>query len=164
MKIIISLIVGAVLGIGSLQIPVVQKMIGKSLAPQMIIEVESPLDFYDTLDQLVENAKAAGWKVPSKWRVNFQRNLERVTGVDIGPNEVIKMCEPHAAVKMLKHDEFKLLTTMMPCTIAVYEKSNGKTYISMMNMDMLGLMYGGEIAEIAKELAPQMKKMVTLSK
>ncbi len=164
MKIIISLIVGAILGIGSLQIPAVQKMIGKSLAPQMLIEVESPLDFYDTLDQLVENAKAAGWKVPSKWRVNFQRNLERVTGVDIGPNEVIKMCEPEAAVRMLKHDEYKLLTTMMPCTIAVYEKSNGKTYISMMNMEILGLMYGGEIAEIAKELAPQMKKMVTLSK
>ncbi|MEA1888449.1 MAG: DUF302 domain-containing protein [Pseudomonadota bacterium] len=164
MKIIISLIVGAVLGIGSLQIPAVQKMIGKSLAPQMLIEVESPLDFYDTLDKLEENAKAAGWKVPKKWRVNFQRNLERVTGVDIGPNEVIKMCEPEAAVKMLKHDEYKLLTTMMPCTIAVYEKSNGKTYISMMNMEILGLMYGGEIAEIANELAPQMRKMVTLSK
>ena len=164
MKIIISLIVGAILGIGSLQIPAVQQMIGKSLAPQMLIEVESPLDFYDTLDKIVENAKAEGWKVPKKWRVNFQRNLEKVTGEDIGPNEVIKMCEPHAAVKMLKHDEFKLLTTMMPCTIAVYEKSNGKTYISMMNMDMLGLMYGGEIAEIAKDLAPQMKKMVTLSK
>ncbi len=164
MKIIISLIVGAILGIGSLQIPAVQQMIGKSLAPQMLIEVESPLDFYDTLDQLVENAKAAGWKVPEKWRVNFQRNLLRVTGVDIGPNEVIKMCEPEAAVRMLKHDEYKLLTTMMPCTIAVYEKSNGKTYISMMNMEILGLMYGGEIAEIAKELAPQMKKMVTLSK
>jgi uncharacterized protein (DUF302 family) len=164
MKIIISLIIGAVLGIASLQIPAVQKMIGKSLAPKMLIEVESPLDFYDTLDKLEENAKAAGWKVPKKWRVNFQRNLERVTGVDIGPNEVIKMCEPEAAVKMLKHDEYKILTTMMPCTIAVYEKSNGKTYISMMNMEILGLMYGGEIAEIAKELAPQMKKMVTLSK
>ena len=164
MKIIISLIVGAVLGIGSLQIPAVQKIIGKSLAPQMLIEVESPLDFYDTLDKLEENAKAAGWKVPEKWRVNFQRNLKRVTGVDIGPNEVIKMCEPEAAVRILKHDQYKLLTTMMPCTIAVYEKSNGKTYISMMNMEILGLMYGGEIAEIANELAPQMKKMVTLSK
>jgi hypothetical protein len=31
-------------------------------------------------------------------------------------------------------------------------------------MEILGMMYGGEIAEIAKELAPQMKKMVTLSK
>jgi len=164
MKIIISLIVGAILGIAALQLPQVQQVIGKSLAPQMLLEIESPLDFYDTLDKLVENAKAEGWKVPKKWRVNFQRNLEKVTGEDIGPNEVIKMCEPFAAVKMLKHDKYKLLTAMMPCTIAVYEKSDGKTYISMMNMNMLGLMYGGELAEIASELAPQMSKMVDLSK
>ena len=164
MKIIISLIIGAVLGIAAIQLPAVQQVIGKSLAPQMLIEVESPLGFDETLDKLVENAKAEGWKVPSKWRVNFQRNLERVTGEDIGPNQVIKMCEPEAAVRMLKHDEYKLLTTMMPCTIAVYEKSDGKVYISLMNMEILGMMYGGEIAEIAKELAPQMKKMVTLSK
>ena len=74
------------------------------------------------------------------------------------------MCEPEAAVRILKHDQYKLLTTMMPCTIAVYDKSNGKTYISYMNLDMLGLMYGGEIKKIAGELAPQMKKMVTISK
>lgn len=164
MKIIISLIVGAILGVAALQLPQVQQVIGKSLAPQMLLEIESPLDFYDTLDKLVENAKAEGWKVPKKWRVNFQRNLEKVTGEDIGPNEVIKMCEPFAAVKMLKHDKYKQLTAMMPCTIAVYEKSDGKTYISMMNMNMLGLMYGGELAEIASELAPQMSKMVDLSK
>jgi uncharacterized protein (DUF302 family) len=44
----------------------------------------------------------------------------------------------------------------MPCTIAVYEKSDGKTYVSLMNMDMLGMIYGGLIAEIAGEFAPQM--------
>ena len=164
MKVILSLIIGAILGIAALQIPAVQQFIGKSLAPQMLIEVESPLDFYDTMDKVIEIAKAAGWKVPGKWSVNFQRNLEKVTGVDIGNNQVIKMCEPEAAVKILKHDQYKVLTTMMPCTIAVYDKSDGKTYISYMNLEMLGLMYGGEIAKIADDLAPQMKKMVTLSK
>jgi hypothetical protein len=34
----------------------------------------------------------------------------------------------------------------------------------MMNMRMLGLMYGGVIGEISNELAPQMDKMVDLSK
>jgi uncharacterized protein (DUF302 family) len=162
MKIIISLIIGAVLGVAALQLPQVQQVIGKSLAPQMLIELESPLGFDETLDKIIENAKAAGWKVPKKWRVNFQRNLEKVTGKDIGPNQVIKMCEPEAAVKMLMHDEYKLLTTMMPCTIAVYQKSDGKVYISMMNMKILGLMYGGVIADIADELAPQMTKIVDL--
>ena len=167
MKVIVSLIIGAILGIAALQIPAVQQMIGQSVAPplasQMLIEKQSPLGFEETLEKLEANAKAAGWKVPSKWKVNFQRNLMKVTGEDIGPNRVLKMCEPKAAVKILVHDQYKVLTTMMPCTIAVYEKSDGKTYISLMNMKMLGMMYGGVISDIANELAPQMDKMVDLS-
>ena len=166
MKIFVSLIVGLVLGaiivIGSLQLPAVQQEIGKSLGSQMLIEVESPLGFDETLIKLEENAKYAGWKVPSKWKINFQNNLQKVTGVDIGKNQVLKMCQPEAAARILVHDEYKLLTTMMPCTISVYEKSNGKTYISVMNMEMLGMIYGGVIAEIAAELAPQMMEMIKL--
>jgi uncharacterized protein (DUF302 family) len=164
MKIIVSFIVGAVVGILALQLPAVQQMIGQSMGSQMLIEVESPLGFDETLIKLEENAKSAGWKVPSKWKVNFQKNLLKVTGTDIGKNQVLKMCEPEAAAKMLVHDEYKRLTTMMPCTIAVYEKSNGKTYISIMNMEMLGMIYGGLIADVADELAPQMEAMVNLGK
>jgi len=162
MKIIVSFIIGAVVGIGVLQLPAVQQMMGQSMGAQMLIEVESPLGFDETLVKLEENAKYAGWKVPSKWKVNFQKNLMKVTGTDIGKNQVLKMCEPDAAARMLVHDEYKLLTTMMPCTIAVYEKSDGKTYISLMNMEMLGMIYGGLIAEIADELTPQMMEMIDL--
>jgi len=163
MKILVSFIIGAIVGIGMLLLPPVQQMIGQSIGSQMLIEVESPLGFDETMVKLEENAKYAGWKVPSKWKVNFQKNLLKVTGTDIGKNKVLKMCEPAAAARMLVHDEYKLLTTMMPCTIAVYEKSDGKTYISLMNIEMLGMIYGGLIAEIADELAPQMMEMVNLS-
>ena len=164
MKIIVAFIIGIAAGIGVLFIPSVHQMLGQSIGSYMLIEVESPLGFDETMIKLEENAKYAGWKVPSKWKVNFQKNLMKVTGTDIGKNKVLKMCEPAAAAKMLVHDEYKRLTTMMPCTIAVYEKSDGKTYISLMNMEMLGMIYGGLIKEIADELAPQMMEMVDLSK
>ena len=64
--------------------------------------------------------------------------------------------------ELLVKDEYKILTAMMPCTIAVYEKSDGKTYISLMNLDLMGAMYGGDVAEMAKELGPQMDAMVNL--
>ncbi len=130
-------------------------------APSMLIERQSPLPFEETLVRLEANAKAAGWKVPSKWKVNFQRNLKKVTGKDIGPNQVLKMCEPEAAVNLLLKDEYKQLTAMMPCTIAVYEKSDGKTYISMMNLAAMGKMYGGDVLTMTEQLAPQMEKMLT---
>ncbi|MGB5569952.1 MAG: DUF302 domain-containing protein [Sedimenticolaceae bacterium] len=128
----------------------------------MLIEVPSPLGFEETLERLEVNAKAAGWKVPQKWKVDFQRNLDRVTGTDIGPNQVLKMCEPHAAAKLLVKDEYKMLTAMMPCTIAVYVKSDGKTYISMMNLKAMGEMYGGDVLEMTKELGPQMDEMLKM--
>lgn len=129
---------------------------------QMLIEVPSPFGFEETLAKLEANAKAQGWKVPEKWKVDFQKNLGNVTDVDIGPNQVIKMCEPFAAAKLLVKDEYKQLTAMMPCTIAVYVKSDGKTYISMMNLDLMGKMYGGDVAVMAEELAPQMAEMLKL--
>jgi uncharacterized protein (DUF302 family) len=71
------------------------------------------------------------------------------------------MCEPNAAVELLLKDEYKQLTAMMPCTIAVYEKSDGKTYISMMNLELMGKMYGGDVETMAVKLAPQMDAMLT---
>ena len=40
------------------------------------------------------------------------------------------------------------LSVMMPCSIGVYEKSDGKTYISTMNAGLLGRMFGGVVAEV----------------
>ena len=166
MKIFASVIGGIILGIVlcliAVQTPAVQEKMAGAMGSMMLQEIESPLGFDETLAKLEANAKAAGWKVPRKWKINFQANLKKVTGTDIGPNRVLKMCEPKAAAKIPIHDEYKLLTTMMPCTIAVYNKSDGKTYISVMNMEMLGMIYGGEIKEIADELGPQMMEMVQL--
>ena len=54
MKIIVAFIIGAVVGVGSLQIPAVQQKIGQSLGSQMLIEVESPLGFDETLAKIEE--------------------------------------------------------------------------------------------------------------
>ena len=53
-----------------------------------------------------------------------------------------------------------MLTAMMPCTIAVYVKSDGKTYVSMMNLELMGKMYGGDVEKMAVKLAPQMEQML----
>ena len=130
--------------------------------PKMLIEIGSPFGFEETLEKIEVNAKNEGWKVPSKWKVDFQKNFLRVTDTDIGPNQVIKMCEPFAAAKLMVKDEYKQLAAMMPCTIAVYVKSDGKTYVSMLNLELVGQMFGGDVAIMAEELAPQMKRMLTL--
>lgn len=153
LTILISMIIGAVIA----------AFIGAKMLPGfMIKEVESPLGFEATIEKVIENAKEMKWKVPKSWKINFQKNLLKVVKIDVGPNQVIGMCDPDAAAKILIHDELKQLSVMMPCSIAFYEKSDGKTYISIMNMQMLGTLFGEKIKSITTELAPQMDKMVTL--
>lgn len=130
---------------------------------EMIIEVESPLGFDATISKLKTNAKGLGWKVPKKWAKNFQKNLKHVTKIDIGKNLVIEMCEPYAAVALLVHDKYKKFLAMMPCSVAVYQKSDGKTYISMMNLRLVGTMFQGkEIEDLVTKLAPQMDQMLVM--
>lgn len=133
-----------------------------SLPGFMIKEVQSPYGFEETMEKVKTNAKGLGWKVPKSWNINFQKNLQKVVKVDIGPNQVIGMCEPQAAADILKHDNLKQLAVMMPCKVAVYQKSDGKTYISIMNMNLLGTAFGDVVKGITTNLAPQMTKMVTL--
>jgi hypothetical protein len=37
---------------------------------------------------------------------------------------------------------------MMPCTIAVYEKSDGSVWASNMNAGLMGGMFGGVVGEV----------------
>ena len=137
-----------------------QVLAEENAMPPMLLEYPSPLGFEETLVKLEKNAKALGWKVPKKWKVDFQKNLKRVTGKDIGKNRVLKMCAPDAAVPLLMQDKYKMLTALMPCTIAVYEKSDGKTYVALMNLKVMGQMYGPDVAKMADELAPEMEQML----
>lgn len=153
LTILLSMIVGAAIAY----------FVGMKMLPsKMLSETVSPLGFEETVTKIEENAKAAGWKVPEKWKANFQANFKKVVGTDIGPMKLIKMCEPQAAVDILSNDDNKVLSVMMPCTVAVYQKGDGKTYIGTMNMNMLGTMFGGEVAEAVKTLAPQMDAMIKL--
>ena len=133
-------------------------------ADEMVIEKASPLGFDETIEKLKSNAKELGWKVPSKWNKNFQKNLMHVTDIDVGRNLVIEMCEPFAAVELLVHDQYKKFLSMMPCSVAVYEKSDGKVYLSMMNIQLMGKMYKGqkEIDKLVTTLGPQMEQMLIM--
>lgn len=150
---LITLFIGAALAL----------FIGFKVLPGMMInETLSPLSFDETVEKIEANAKELGWKVPKKWKANFQANFIKVLDFDIGPTKLIKMCEPQAAVDILKHDRYKSLAVMMPCTVAVYEKSDGKVYIGTMNMRLLGMMFGGEVNKVIKRIAPQMDQMINL--
>jgi uncharacterized protein (DUF302 family) len=76
---------------------------------------------------------------------------------------LINLCSPDYAYDILKEDDNKIVSVFMPCTISVYEKSDGKAYIGAMNAGLLGTMFGGTVAEIMGEkVAAEQKTFVSL--
>ncbi|KAF5414586.1 MAG: hypothetical protein C5S48_08400 [Candidatus Methanogaster sp.] len=48
------------------------------------------------------------------------------------------MCQVAYATRLLMADDTKYVAVMMPCSVAIYEKSGGNTYVASMNVGMMG--------------------------
>ena len=121
----------------------------------MLSQKESPLGYEETITHIQSKAESSGWKVSAVMRLDKSLAKE---GRTVRPVAALKICQPDHAEKVLLDDDARFLSVMMPCSIAVYEKADGKTYISTMNAKLLGKMFGGTVAEVmagpvAKETA-----------
>lgn len=106
----------------------------------MLQEQASPLSYQETVDHIRAKVEAAGWKVSAAMQLDQSLAKE---GKEVLPVTSLKICHPGYAEEVLRDDDARFLSVMMPCSIAVYEKSDGKTYISTMNSGLMGRMFGG---------------------
>ncbi|MCX6258530.1 MAG: DUF302 domain-containing protein [Bacteroidia bacterium] len=115
----------------------------------LIIEKKSPVNLDDTVQKITENALALGWTVPGIKEID--KMIFRNGGPLVLPVRLVELCHPQHAGEMLKSDKTKFSAVMMPCTIAVYEKKDGKTYVGYMNIRKTGDMFEGTIKEVMGE-------------
>ena len=52
--------------------------------------------------------------------------------------KIVTLCNPHYANRILLEDRDKVVATMMPLGIGVYETSDGHVFISEMNIGLMG--------------------------
>ena len=137
----ITFVVGIIVGIGALIAMLF--MFGPSM---MIHEHVSPLGLEETVAKISENALAEGWVVAGVKPLH--KSVKKHGGGDILPVMLIDLCEAHHAFEILSQDDERYVSVMMPCTISVYTKKDGKTYIAHMNAGLVGQLFGGKIAEV----------------
>ena len=58
-------------------------------------------------------------------------------------------------------DDERIVSIFMPCRISVYEKSDGKTYISRLDGVNLSAMFGGIIEEVMTAANAEMENMIS---
>lgn len=99
-----------------------------------LLENESKLSFTQTIDSLKNCGNQNGWKVLTIH--DLQQSLKK-NGKEVLPANVFELCNPKYSYEVLKDDNSKFISAMMPCRISIYEKANGKTYISRINPEFL---------------------------
>lgn len=111
----------------------------------MFIEFQSKFAVDQTVKILVETIEKDGWKVQITH--DLQQSLKN-KGYDVLPVKVVELCNPDHSSKILSRDEERIYANLMPCRIAVYDKSDGNTYLSLMNAGMLSKEIGGVVEEV----------------
>jgi uncharacterized protein (DUF302 family) len=124
---------------------------------EMILEDASRYDFSTTIEKLTAAVEKAGWKMPA---AHDLQNTIRNFGKEILPVKILEICHPKHSSRLLELDNERIVSTFMPCRISVYEKSNGKVYISRINAGVLSKNFGGLIEEVMSAANAEMEEMI----
>ena len=111
----------------------------------MVVEIESPHDFQNTIELTNVEAKKLDWKVPKIYRLC---DSLRKDGYDIRPVAVVELCKPEYAATLLSDDATRLVSSFMPCRISIYERDDGSVVISRMNTGLVSRLFRGRVAEV----------------
>jgi uncharacterized protein (DUF302 family) len=71
-------------------------------------------------------------------------------GKEVRSVKVLELCHPDHSYEILNRSEEKIVSSMMPCRISVYEKEDGSVWISRMNSGLL-----------AKPMSPVIRKTMS---
>ncbi|MCW8955284.1 MAG: DUF302 domain-containing protein [Gammaproteobacteria bacterium] len=119
----------------------------------MLREVPSPYGVEETAARIQRNIQSLSG---NGWSLSGLRNpaaAVAASGTNVPPVLLIEACSTKYSAPMLKDDSARILSILMPCTITVYKKDDGKTYIGLMNSGLMGRMFGPMVGAVMAEVA-----------
>jgi uncharacterized protein (DUF302 family) len=114
----------------------------------MFLENESKYNFAETVEKLTLEIENKTWKLSA---IHDLQDTLKKFGTEVLAIKVFALCHPKHSSRILSRDEERIVSSLMPCRISVYEKSDGKTYISRMNTGILAKSIGGIIEEVMQD-------------
>ena len=103
-------------------------------SPLMFKENRHQENFDTTVARMEEAVIAKGWKIPHIH--DLQATLKKF-GKEVRSVKVFEICHPDHSYEILSKDEERVVSNLMPCRIAVYEKQDGSVWISRMNSGVI---------------------------
>lgn len=123
----------------------------------MFIESESRFKFDETVKVLEETITANGWKVLIVH--DLQASMKKA-GKEVLSVKVFEVCNPKHSYKLLSQDDKRIYSSLMPCRFSVYEKADGKVYVSRMNTILLSKQIGGIVEEVMTDATKETEEFL----
>lgn len=150
----VSIIFGALLGVILTGIT-----INFSAGQMMIKEMKSPYDYEKTIETIAARINAKpGWHVVAI--IDQNKEVQIHGSKPIGKFSIIQYCNAKYSSEMLTADNRKFFGAMLPKNIAVYEKSDGRVYVSTSNGALMGKLFGGETEAIIEKVSLEVEDML----
>ena len=141
---ILMLIIGLVLGL------IIMAIMVKVMMPKMMFATyKSKLNFDETVSSLEESAKKNGWTIPEIRDLQqdyIEEGLEDMTKV-----KILYFCNPQGGYNILKDDDYKKMSVMMPMGVSVYKTTDGQVGIAAMNIGFMSMMFSGAVKGVLQE-------------
>lgn len=128
-----------------------------SLPGLMMLEDETKYDFETTVQVFEDKVNEAGWSILITH--DMQETLKG-HGHDVKSVKIFELCSSKYSAEILKLDDERIVSPLMPCRVAIYEKSNGKTYIARMDSELLARPFGGVINEVMQQAASEIEDVI----
>jgi len=145
-------LIGLILGV------LIAGVYGWNAAPGiMMLEDECQYGFEESVDRFTQAVNDHGWKVS---KVHDLKKTMNKFGKDVNRVKVLEICHPDHAYKVLAEDDERVVTSLMPCRVSIYEHSDGKVYASRLNSGLMGQMMDGIIPEVMADASADSEKML----
>jgi uncharacterized protein (DUF302 family) len=124
---------------------------------KLFIENASRYGFDETVVKLTDEIQKRSWSI--SFVHDLQQTLKK-HDKDVLPVKVFAICHPKHSGRILDRDDERIVSSMMPCRISIYNKSNGITYVSRMNTGSLASSIGGIIEQVMKDSTAEVEGII----
>ena len=128
-----------------------------SLPGMMMKEDASPYDFDRTVQVFEETISAGGWSI---LQVHDMQGILAGHGHDVDAVKIFELCSSRYSAEILALDDERIVAPLMPCRVAIYEKSDGVTYIARMNSELMARPFGGVVNSVMQTAAVETELII----
>ena len=120
----------------------------------IVVEDSTQAGFAETLKLLKEQLAADGWALVAEIDLGARMAKKNVTVP--GGLVILEMTSGGNTIPLLRNEETRYISALMPCSVSVYGLADGRTVISRMNAGAMAPMLDPRIADAMRKSSAQL--------